>query len=245
MAPNESLLPLRAYPASTDQKSFSVSETTDNAHHSAANSHGLIDEVIDFAKQYPVSTTLACVGLAVASVGLAKVFLFEERAGALAGEADNLVHLTNPFAAEGIAGTEKIGGRFGVFAVKVDQVPTSPAGRLLNTLVPRDLSAEVSITGDAARAFRAPEPLGPFALARRLGGVRSTPLGSVDLSTNQFIPNEIFSDGVFRTATRGEQLRYKAHQFMLDYLIDAEAYVAAGCVGYAASKPRSGQVPRP
>jgi len=236
MAPNESLLPLRSYPCASGQNPFSVLESGTVATNTAPHERGLIDEVIDFAKEHPISAALIGTGLAVATVGLGRTFLLEEKAGAALGEGENLVHLTNPSAAEAIGASERVGGRFGIFAVKADQLPVSSAGRFLNTLVPRDLTAEVQITGDATRAFRAPSPVGPFSLLRRIGGVRSTPLGSIDLASNQFVPNEIFKDGVFRAATPSERLIYKTHQYMLDYLIDAEAWVGTGMVGYALTK---------
>jgi hypothetical protein len=237
MAPNDSLLPLRPYESASGQNPFSVLESASVATTSAVpHEHGLIDEVIDFAKAHPLSAALIGTGLAVATVGLGRTFLLEEKAGAALSEGENLVHLTNPAAAEAIGTCERIGGRYGIFAVKADQLPVSPVGRFLNTLVPRDLTAEVQITGDATRAFRAPDPVGPFSFLRRLGGVRSSPLGSVDLATNKFVADEIFKDGAFRAATPAEQLIYKTHQYMLDYLIDAEIYVGLGTVGYGLTK---------
>jgi hypothetical protein len=236
MAPNESLLPLHSFPVAAGQNPFSVLESGSVASSTVPHEHGLIDEVIDFAKEHPISATLIATGLAVATVGLGRTFLLEEKAGAALSEGENLVHLTNPAAAEAIGTSERIGGRYGIFAVKADQLPVSAAGRFLNTLVPRDLTAEVQIAGDATRAFRAPDPVGPFSFLRRVGGVRSSPLGSVDLATNRFIPNEIFKDGAFRAATPAERTIYKTHQYMLDYLIDAEIYVGLGTIGYGLTK---------
>jgi len=134
-----------------------------------------------------------------------------------------LAHLTSPDAAASINASGKIGSRYGVFAV-AGKVPKSALGRTLLTLVPKNTSASVTIAGDAVNAFKAPIPVGPFSLARNLAGVRSSPLGSVDLSTGRFIENEVFENGAFRPATKRDILQYQFHQGLLDYGIDGGLY---------------------
>jgi hypothetical protein len=100
-------------------------------------------------------------------------------------------------------------------------------GRHLKTLVVSDISAEVEITGPAVQAFKKPPMFGPFSIARRLAGVRSTPLGSIDLRTGQFVPGEILDKGVFRPATPLDFVYYEGHRFILDYGVDLTVYSVA------------------
>jgi hypothetical protein len=139
-----------------------------------------------------------------------------------------VVHLTTPEGGAGIARELKIGSRWGVFGLDNTQVPANGLVRKAVSLVPKDLSVEVPIGPNASSYFKAPTPVGPFTLARNLAGVKSTPLGSIDLVKDTFRPNEILSNGVFRPATSGELTKYKVHQWLLDYATDGLGYTLAG-----------------
>jgi hypothetical protein len=141
--------------------------------------------------------------------------------------AETVTHLTTQQAADGIATTQKLGSQWGVFAVDSSRVPTSAAGRNVVTLVPRQLNADVAISSDASRVFARPPMFGPLSGARRLAGVRSSPLGSIDLRSGAFVPGEIYRDGAFRMASEGEHARMLAHQWLLDYGMDSLLYTGA------------------
>jgi hypothetical protein len=216
--------------------------------------------VTDSAEHAPMGTAVVFLGLGVAvsgalGTGLARRALAAvtegelfssagkvaataaEREGlaagtdALAGAGKTMVHLTTAEGQIGIANTLKIGSRWGIFGLESTQVPENALLRKATSLVPKELSAEVAIGPNASRYFKAPTPVGPFSLVRNLAGVKSTPLGSIDLARDAFIPNEIFSNGAFRPATGAEVTKYKIHQWLLDYGIDASAYVLAGTLG--------------
>jgi hypothetical protein len=125
-----------------------------------------------------------------------------------------------------------IGGRYEIFALEAESVPRTWLGRLIRTLVASRLSGEVRITGPATAAFRKPPFIGLFSILRRILGVRSTPLGSINLKTPQFMPNTIYAGGALRQATQFEIARFALHQFMLDYGIDALLYATAGAYGW-------------
>lgn len=135
-----------------------------------------------------------------------------------------LVHLTTPAAAEAIEQSGQLGGRWGLFALEAERVPSSSLGRMAATLVPGTLSAEVRIGSEAAQVFGRPPLFGLFSGARRLAGVRSTPLGSLSLTTGEFFGGQIFRNGAFRMATRGEYALQLSHQWLLDYGVDALIY---------------------
>jgi hypothetical protein len=65
---------------------------------------------------------------------------------------------------------------------------------------------------------------GAFSGARNFFGVRTTPLGSLSLSTGAFTGGEIFRNGAFRLATKAEHARQLSHQWLLDYGIDGLIY---------------------
>lgn len=95
--------------------------------------------------------------------------------------------------------------------------------------MPDNLTHQIDIPAGAASAFKRPIAVGPFSAYRRwIAGVHSTPLGSIDLNAGTFLRGEIFKNGVFRQATRGEWMKYYGHQFVLDYGIDAGLYIIAG-----------------
>ncbi|HEY9775964.1 MAG TPA: hypothetical protein V6C81_19530 [Planktothrix sp.] len=190
------------------------------------------DELFEEISENPVATAFAFAAIAVHPIGIARLKYFDRVAAFTGKEAEPIVHLTSAAAASAIGETAKIGGRYGIFAVKAGRVPDSQLLRAAATLVTTDLSAEIRIDGQAAAAFKSPLPVGPFSLARRLAGVTSTPLGSIDLGESKFIPDEIFSKGVFRPATGAEISRYKIHQYLLDTAVDSELY-AAGAFGAA------------
>jgi YD repeat-containing protein len=144
-----------------------------------------------------------------------------------------LTHLTTKASYEAIVegrGTAgKIGGKWGIFALDSAKVPGSRFWRSFNTLVPGKLTHSIDIPTGAISAFTRPIGWGPFSAYRRwVAGVHSTPLGSIDVHAGTFIRGEIFKNGIFRQATRGEWMKYYGHQFILDYGIDAGLYGIAG-----------------
>lgn len=178
----------------------------------------------DVATEHPAASVLAAAAVAVLGYGLFRT-AFPKAVLAAQETFQPLVHFTSREGALGIARTQRLGGQWGIFGVPVEQAPSTALGRLLKTLVPRDTSQQILVTApEAVAAFRTPPPVGPFSLARRLAGVRSSPLGSIDLAQGKFVENEIFRNGVFRTATRGEMVRYGMHQYLLDYGVDASLY---------------------
>jgi len=148
-----------------------------------------------------------------------------------AGASEKLVHLTTPEAAAAIKESGRLGGRFGIFALEADRIPVSALGKAIKTLVPGELSASVEITGEAVAAFKKPPAFGLFSAARRLAGVRSSPLGSVDLAAGRFVAGEVFENGVFRAATTADKARYAIHQGILDYGVDSLIYTGAALHG--------------
>jgi RHS repeat-associated protein len=154
--------------------------------------------------------------------------MFGEFRMPMATSPKSVTHLTSPERAVQIRQLQRIGGRWGIHALESGKVPRSMLGRHLKTLVVSDVSAEVEITGPAVQAFKKPPMFGPFSIARRLAGVRSTPLGSIDLRTGQFVFGEVLKNGSFRAATAGDAFLYKGHQFVLDYGVDLGIYAAAG-----------------
>jgi hypothetical protein len=134
------------------------------------------------------------------------------------------IHLTSPGAKANIDQSQRLGGKWGIFALEEGRVPKGSTGRMLKTLSLGDTSAEVCISGEATLAFNKPPFFGPISTTRRLAGVRSTPIGSIDLANSRFVPDEIFAKGVFRPATRQEIRNYRIHQFILDYGFDIGIY---------------------
>src|SRR5262249_54405138 len=110
----------------------------------------------------------------------------------LGGSGHTMVHVTTEEGRLGIPKSFRIRGRWGIFSLDSAQVPENGLVRQMASLVPRDLSAEIPIGPNASSFFKAPTPVGPFTLARNLAGVKSTPLGSIDLARDAFVPNEIF-----------------------------------------------------
>ena len=135
-----------------------------------------------------------------------------------------LVHLTTSAKKAAIDESGKLGGRWGLFAIDASKVPSSQVGRTAATLVPGALTAEVKISATAAMVFARPLRFGWFSAARYYAGVRASPLGSLILGTGEFSAGEIFKEGAFRLATRGEYALQLAHQWLLDYGIDALSY---------------------
>jgi hypothetical protein len=164
-----------------------------------------------------------------------------DESSALAKVADEtpsgaLAHLTTKDSYDAITeGGEtvgKIGGKWGIFALYASKVPQSRFWRSFNTLVPYNLTHQIDIPAGAASAFNRPFAWGLISAYRRwIAGVHSTPLGSIDLKAGTFLRGEIFKNGVFRQATRGEWMKYYGHQFTLDYGIDAGLYGIAGLGG--------------
>ena len=152
---------------------------------------------------------------------------------------ETVVHMTSPAARAAVAGGEawgRLGGKAGIFAVDASRVPRSSLMRHVVATAEGDLSAEIRISGRMVQNFRRPAPFGPFSAFKRYSGVRSTPLGSIDLVNNRFIANEIFVKGVFRQATQGEIMKYQLNQFVLDYGIDSMIYAGGGLMYYFSSR---------
>lgn len=181
---------------------------------------------------HPIAAGLATVTGTVLAVGAVRLGFGPRLAQSAKTETLSLTHLTSPAGAAGIAQTQKIGGKWGVFVLDSDKVPSSEFGRAAKSLVLSDLTHEVRFKADS-NIFKAPLPVGPFSAARNLAGVRSAPLGSLDFKTKSFIPDEIFSGGAFRPSSAAERAKFKAHQFILDYGIDAEIWGAAAFGVYA------------
>ena len=127
----------------------------------------------------------------------------------------DVIHLTSSADAELIGSSGRIGGEYGVFGVQAGAVPDSQFGRMLLTGL-GDRSTPVFVSGDAATAFQSPAAIGPFSALRDFFGVRSTPLGSVDLRTGEFIANEVFNGEGFAQASFGETLAYYGHETLLN-----------------------------
>jgi len=191
-------------------------------------------EIKDTAQKAPIGTTIGVLALGVAAYGAIRTALPARLATSVAeGEltaaaGKTVVHLTSAEGGVGIANTLKVGSRWGIFALEENKVPQNALMRNIKSLVVKDLVQEVPIGPNASSYFRAPTPVGPFSLARNLGGVKSTPLGSIDLARDTFVRNEIFANGVFRQATSSEINKFKVHQYLLDYGVDSLAYTFTG-----------------
>lgn len=161
-------------------------------------------------------------GVKLLARGAAKVALEEGAELATKGGTETVVHMTNATAEEGIKSSGKLGGKWGIFALDASKVPKNPGSWMRNvkSLVPGNLSRSIEIGGDATKAFQRPPIFGPFSGVRRLWGVQSTRLGSIDLTAGRFIEGEIFKNGVFREATLGERAMFESHQWLLDYGVD-------------------------
>jgi len=204
------------------------------------------------AQKAPIGTAIGALALGVAAYGAIRTALparlmtriaegeLVAESGVLAergllaegslinGGGRSVVHLTSAEGGVGIANTLKVGGRWGIFALEENKVPQNALMRNVKSLVVKDLVHEVPIGPNASSYFRPPTPVGPFSLARNIGGVRSTPLGSIDLARDTFLRNEIFANGTFRQATTSEIRQFKAHQYLLDYGVDSLAYTFTG-----------------
>ncbi len=166
--------------------------------------------------------------------GGATVLAREGAAVATRGGTETVVHLTSEAGEAGIRASNRVGGRWGIFAIDAGRVPSSQAGRHIVTLVRGDLSRTITISGEAVNAFNRPPMFGIFSGTRRMLGVRSTRLGSVELLSSggtRFIEGEIMilrgGTAEFRAATFGERAMFEGHQFLLDYGIDALIYSGA------------------
>lgn len=199
-------------------------------------SHGLSDkfkDVKDMADQFPLTTAgLGIVG-GVCLFGAARLGVANRLGIPIKNETEKvLVHLTRAQKVEPIFTSGKIGGKWGIFALEGHQVPEHNLARNVKTLVPGELSGVVPFRGEVLSQFHKPIPVGPFSLYRNLAGVRSSWLGSVDVQEGKFVANEIFENGVFRKATAGEISRFKRHQYMLDYGIDAEIWSVGAAAAF-------------
>jgi hypothetical protein len=129
-----------------------------------------------------------------------------------------VIHLTSEENAATILGEGasggKVGGQFGVFGLRSSQVPASQWARRL--LIGRgDRSTPISINGDAVGAFRPPPLVGPVNQIRALFGVRSTTLGSVDVRSGSFVPDEVLSGGQFSQASLMDRFTFYRHEAQL------------------------------
>lgn len=167
-----------------------------------------------------------------------------EVAGRNVAGGEGLKHLTSPAAKEAIEGSGKLGGEWGLFALESAKVPASQAGRRAATLVSRAQSAEIKIGAEASAVFARPPRFGPFSASRHYLGVRSSPLGSLNLRTGEFVAGEILKGGVFRQATRGEYAAQIGHQWLLDYGYDALIYTGAKLPGIVERLDNPASVPQ-
>jgi hypothetical protein len=135
-----------------------------------------------------------------------------------------VVHLTSKAGEQGIRATGKVGGQYGVFGLAASKVPKTQFGRSAATLVGKEISQPILITGEAVKAFNRPPVYGVCSATRRFLGHQSTRLGSVDLATSRFVEGEILKNGAFRQATWAERAMFEGHQFLLDYGFDAIIY---------------------
>jgi RHS repeat-associated protein len=172
------------------------------------------------------------IGLGVAAREIGQVGAEATAHTAVATSSETLVHLTNATGEAAINSSQRVGGRWGIFALKAGKVPTSSFGRRAASLVPGDLSRSIAIGGEATAAFAKPPVYGVFTGLRRLAGVRSTPLGAIDLATGRFIEGEILRRGVFRTATRVDRAAFIGHQAFLDTVPDGLIYSGVKVGGY-------------
>lgn len=140
---------------------------------------------------------------------------------------EELVHLTSATNAKAISESGELGGKWGLFALEAESIPSSQLGRMAKTLVPGSLSGEVKISASASSYFAKPPHYGLASLLRNYAGVRASPLGTLKLQTGEFIAGQIYKNGAFRMATRGEYASQLAHQFLLDYGIDFILYSGA------------------
>ncbi|MDX1986087.1 MAG: hypothetical protein SFV17_05325 [Candidatus Obscuribacter sp.] len=179
------------------------------------------EELLSTIKEHPVATGLTIAGATIATLGLLRYGLGKKLLPSLIDEITPVTHLTSEAAEQAIRSSGKLGGKWGIFVLDSSKVPNSQLMRTVNTLVPRNLSARIELPTAANSVLERPFPLGPFSGYRYLNGVRNSPLGSISLETGKFTQNEIFAGGVFRQATGSEITRYKIHQYLLDYGIDA------------------------
>lgn len=127
----------------------------------------------------------------------------------------DVIHLTSSTDANLIGSSGRIGGEYGVFGIQAGQVPESQLGKVLLTGL-GDRSTPILVSGGAADAFSAPAAIGPFSELRGFFGVRSTPLGSVDLRAGGFVANEVFNGEQFAQATFGDRLAFYGHETLLN-----------------------------
>jgi len=148
-----------------------------------------------------------------------------------------LVHLTKQENVAAIKASKKVGGAYSIFALDQDLVPRGimqNIRRNIKSFVLGDLSGEIQIPNKALELFKAPPIFGPVSILRRYMGVRSSPLGSINILDGTFTPFEIFikKEGGFRPATQWEIFKYNSHQFVLDYGYDCGLYVGAGIAAW-------------
>jgi hypothetical protein len=201
----------------------STRSRTNPEHPSEVDDHttAFHEELLQAMKEKPVATSLTITGTTIAAIGMLRYGLGKEILPKLIDELTPATHLTSEAAEEAIRASGKLGGKWGIFVLDTSKVPNSQLMRSVNSLVPRNLSATIEIPSAANSALERPFPLGPFSGLRYLNGVRNSPLGSISLETGQFTRNEILDGGVFRQATQREITKYKVHQYLLDYGIDA------------------------
>src|SRR5262249_19314616 len=140
---------------------------------------------------------------------------------ATASSATLVTHYTTNAGAQGLAVTGRLGGRWGIFAIEgYNPFKSVLLRRILAFVGPE---ARQWVVTSAGQIFTKPPWSGLFSAYRRLAGWRSTPLGSYNLASGQFIRNEIFiqSQNIFRQAYTREIVKQHLHQFLLDYGIDA------------------------
>ena len=85
---------------------------------------------------------------------------------------------------------------------------------------------EIPIPVAAHQYFEVPRPFGIYGLLLKRAHWSVTSIGSVDLRTGAFIPEEYFDGNSFRLATSREKIVAGLHRFVAAYLPDVLIYLA-------------------
>jgi RHS repeat-associated protein len=159
----------------------------------------------------------------------------------------DLIHWTSASGGASINRSNLLGGRWGLYAFEAGLEPTSTVGqaawralgpnsvpgRLFAGVTWKDLSQPVSVRA-VGKYFGAPPMFGPWSVYRNIIGVRSAPLGYVDLALGEFFPGRMYQTG--KMATRLQYADAVFHQWLMDYGVDGLLYNAPK-LGLALSVP--------
>ncbi|MDR2981204.1 MAG: hypothetical protein LBV12_03040 [Puniceicoccales bacterium] len=143
------------------------------------------------------------ISLTAAGVGIVR---------SLATRATSVAYLTDAERGAKIGQSGVVGGDYGVFALETSKAPqTTLRKSAATTILFKELSVSVEITGGAAQAFRPAPMIGPVSIYRNLAGQMSTTLGVAETSTQTVKAGQIVANGVVRTATVGEKFAALRH----------------------------------